>query len=1072
MPGKKYGINCMENENKIRNYVPYHMHSFDSMLDSCTDFKEYVDLCVKNGIRAIASTEHGKPLSWVEKKLYCDRNGIKFIHGVECYISPDLSKEERIAWHTVLLAKNYDGLLELNQLISDSTDEEHFYYVNRISFDEFLNLSDNVIKISACVASPLAKLPREDMRYMDIARKYDYYEVQPHERSDIQKEYNRWLVRLSKITGIPLICRTDTHSSTPYKEECRKILMLSRGKYFPDEDQFDLTFQTYDDLVRKFSAQGVLTEEEYLEAIENTNRIADSVENFELDRANKYPVSYGSPERDAEVYRNRIERMFSEKVASGVIPDQQKEAFRKAIDEEVDVFERLGMMGFMLSMSELISWCRENHYAVGPGRGSVGGSRVAYITDITDVNPETWGTSFSRFCNVNRVEIGDIDTDCIDTDRPFIFKHITDTFGADKTARVAAFGTLLDKSSIDEIGRGMKVKWVITNLGLDKLPKQLNDIDKLYPQCPYKLSDIDRIKSEYDASPDKTRKKYPDLFYYFDGFLGTRVSQSVHAAGIVISPITLKDHYGTFIKDGENVLLLDMDQAHDVGMCKYDMLVLRNVAILRDTCRYAGIDYPRSSDINWEDQDVWNDMLRSNIGIFQMEGDFAFNSLKKMKPRDLFDMSLVTACIRPSGESYRDDLLSRRVHHNNSDKIDELLRRNLGYLVYQEDIIAFLQKICGLSGSDADTVRRAIGKKDSETIQRWLPQIMDGYCSQSDKPRMEAEEEATEFLKVIEDASAYSFNYSHSVAYCMIGYLCAYYRYYHPIEFITSLLNNAANDEDIANGTALASYYGIRIMPPTFGISSGDYNFDKETKTISKGIASVKYLNRDVAEELYRVSGTLPEHASFTDVLKAVGENTSIDARQLDVLIRIDYFSRYGNSMELQAINYYYDLLDGGKKKSIQKEKASVIPFISEYATDIGANRNELKSWRILDCPALLKRCEQEVLSRNMEDRSISEKADIQMEYLNYISIMTGRNEDRSKIYIMAVRPLLSKKTGNPWAYSVQGHSIGSGKESWYTIMSYAMKEEQIMPGDVIRILDYHNEKGQYWYIDNYKVIV
>lgn len=602
-----------------RNYVPYHMHSHDSMLDSCTDFKEYVDLCVKNGIKAIASTEHGKPLCWVEKKMYCESKGIKFIHGVECYIAPTLDKEERIAWHTVLLAKNYSGVLELNELISRSTDAEHMYYVNRISFDEFLNISDNIIKISACIASPLSKMSPSHPRYYEIARHYDYLEIQPHPKSSAQKAYNQWLLKLSKEIGKPLICGTDTHSSTKYKEECRNILMLAKGKFYADESEFDLTFKTYDELVEMFREQNAMPEDEYMQAIENTNIMADSVEDFTLDRSNKYPVSYGSPERDAEIFEERVEEMFADKVARGVIPPNQVNAFRKAIDEEMAVFKKLGMNGFMLTMSELISWCKDHGYATGTARGSVGGSRVAYVTDIIDMNPETWNTNFARFCNENRVELGDIDTDCIDTDRPFIFKHIVDTFGEDKTARVAAFTTLADKGTIDDVGRGIKTLWVIRNYGREAVPKQLNDIDKQYPNCPYTLKKVDIIKDEYSVDPEKARKKYPDLFYYFDGVLGTKVSQSVHPAGIVISPITLRDNYGAFMKDGEWCLFLDMDQAHDVGMCKYDMLVLRNVTIIRDTCRYIGVSYPRTHEINWNDENVWNDMLKSNIGIFQME---------------------------------------------------------------------------------------------------------------------------------------------------------------------------------------------------------------------------------------------------------------------------------------------------------------------------------------------------------------------------------------------------------------------------------------------------------------------
>ena len=439
------------------------MHSDYSLLDSCTKFSEYVDLAVQNGQKAIASTEHGLPRGWLSKKLYCDKMGIKFIYGVEVYLTERLFTEgnERIRdnYHTVLLARNMDGIRELNLLIRKSCDKAHFYYTNRITFDEFLGISDNIISTSACLASPLNKLPVTHPRYMELAKKYTFFEVQAHDHPE-QYAFNRRLLALSKELGTPLIAGTDTHSSSPYKAECRQILLGAKRKTYGDEDTFDLTFKTYDELVDMFAKQGALDEDVYLEAIANTNLLDDMVENFEVDTSIKYPILYGSKEADEEKFIERVDRMFNEKVASGVIPPEQVEAFRTAIDEEMAVFHKIGMMGFMGSMSELICWCKEQGMAIGTARGSVGGSRVAYVTDIIDLNPETWHTVFSRFCNEDRVEIGDIDIDVVKADRPAIFEYITNRFGADKTARVASYGTIKGRGVIDDVGRHLSFEWV------------------------------------------------------------------------------------------------------------------------------------------------------------------------------------------------------------------------------------------------------------------------------------------------------------------------------------------------------------------------------------------------------------------------------------------------------------------------------------------------------------------------------------------------------------------------------------------------------------------------------------
>lgn len=206
--------------------------------------------------------------------------------------------------------------------------------------------------------------------------------------------------------------------------------------------------------------------------------------------------------------------------------------------------------------------------------------------------------------------------------------------------------------------------------------------DEIKKQNPYSIGAMKKIKQEYEADEEAAREAHPEIFYYFDGIVGMKISQSVHPAGMVISPITLNDHFGTFEKDGETCLMLDMDNVHDyTGLAKFDFLVLKTVQVIDDMCKYLGESYPKSHEIDWDDEKVWEDMSNDATCVFQMESSFAANSLKKFQPRNIFDMSLVTACIRPTGASYRDELLAHKVHHNPSPMIDELLKNNLGYLV-------------------------------------------------------------------------------------------------------------------------------------------------------------------------------------------------------------------------------------------------------------------------------------------------------------------------------------------------------------------------------------------------------
>ena len=939
----------------MSNYITYHLHSELSLLDSCTNFKSYIHKAKDLGQTSICFTEHGNIYNWIEKKMYCESTQykvessklteslfveekelnkckekyddikitelkpIKYIHGVECYLTEKLyeypevpdewfeaqlgrdakemqeeygeileegKKKIRDNYHTILIAKNYAGLQEINTLIDLSTQEDHFYYKPRITFDEFKNISSNVIKISACLASPLNKLRDES-----LIQYYDYLEVQPHVHSEEQKEYNQWLYQMSLKYNKPLIAGTDTHSLNKYKAECRSILQRAKHIAFTNEDEFDLTYKSYDELVNMFEQQDSLPKNVYLEAIENTNRMAASVEEFELDKSFKYAKCYDD---DEAVLKKRVNERYAEKLRKGIITKDPQ--YIANVKEEFRVFKKIGMLGFMLFMSDLVTWCWENGIPIGYCRGSVGGSTIAYLIDIIDVDPVVWHTVFSRFANEDRKELGDIDIDISPSQRHLVYKHIIDKFGTDKTAYILAIGTISDKGTIDEIGRALN----------------------------YPLDEVAKIKKEYEVDPEKTKENYKELFYYFDGLVNTAISQSMHPAGIIVSPVTLPDNYGSFWSDGKRILQINMEECHEVSLNKYDLLGLKNIEIIKDTCALAGIPYPKSYAINWNDEKVWADMITSPAGIFQFEGDYAFKMLQSFVPHKINDMSMINAALRPSGASYRDRLLAHEVNKNPSELIDDLLKDNLGWLIYQEDTIAFLQKICGLSGSEADNIRRAIGRKQKDRLDAAMPQILEGYCKMSPKPREIAEKEAKEFLQIIEDSSNYQFGFNHSTGYSMIGYTCAYMRYYYPEEFIAAYLNNANNEDDIRYGTELAKVKGIKIHPIKFRHSSAKYTVDKNNHCLYKGCGSVKFLNDNVSEKLYEMKDQ--QFNSFIDFLSVFPGNS----RQREILTRLGFFEEFGGSQKLLRIAELYDTYHG--KKIIKKDKCNLpIELIEKY---------------------------------------------------------------------------------------------------------------------------------------------
>lgn len=419
------------------NYTPYHVHTFYSLLDSCTAPEDYIKRASELGIKTFGFSEHSNIFNWFQKKQLCDKYGLKYLHGIECYITESLDQKVKDNWHTVLIAKNYQGFVEINNLFNLSYQKDHFYYKPRITVDEFLAISDNVIKISACIQSPLwqfrksilqedeklkdndgcVEFDTEEIRihykelnlqrkrkYVQMVKHYDYYEIQYHSFPD-NLEYTKYLWELSKRFGKSLIVGTDTHSLNQYKAECRTILQYGKteGAWGDKENECDLTFKTYDELVEKFKEQNVLPMDVILQAIENTNVMANSCEELVFDTHDKYPILYG--EKDEEIMWDTIKRNYKQKLDAGIISNDK--IYIEQIKEEMAVFKKVNMVGFMLFMSELMTWVRSNHISTGFSRGSVSGSTVAYITNITDVNPVKWNTIFSRFCNEHRVEAGD-----------------------------------------------------------------------------------------------------------------------------------------------------------------------------------------------------------------------------------------------------------------------------------------------------------------------------------------------------------------------------------------------------------------------------------------------------------------------------------------------------------------------------------------------------------------------------------------------------------------------------------------------------------------------------------------
>lgn len=920
------------------NYVVYHLHTMLSNgvtnIDSITNYQEYVDYAASLGMQAMAFSEHGSVFEWLKKKEAVEKAGMKYIHAEEFYITESLEEKVRDNYHCVLIARDYEGVKELNKLssIAFNREDNHFYYVPRISFEELINTSSHIIVCTACLASILASdndfLKDRFISFLSANKDRCFLEVQHHAVED-QIAYNKVLSGLSKVYGIPLIAGTDTHALNKKHLEGRSILQKAKKIHFDNEDGWDLAFKTYDELVDAYKKQGALTEEEYLEAIDNTNRMADMIEVFTMDRSYKYPHLWEDSE---QLLRDKIRQGLIDR---GVDKYTNYQEYLDRVEYEMEAYKHNEAIDFMLLMEDITTWCRSQDIQIGYGRGSVNGSVIAWLLGITEMDSIAFGLNFERFLNVERVSLSDIDSDIppsrIDEVKNYVFNH-HGLYCSD----IVTFNTIADKGAIRDVGRALEYD-------LDTVDKICNSVDN-------------------EETYQKMRNVYEELFKYVDLVKGCVVSVGNHPCGTIVSPTSIDDAIGVFTTatDPFPVSQLYMKEVDSLNYVKLDLLKLDTIQLLSDTCKMAGIPMilPQNMDIN--DDAVWNSMRDDTTGCFQWESNTGQDYIRKLLSDETIAkykkaginidkmtlLSIGNSAIRPAGASYRDDLANGVVRTTGSKPIDEFLSNTFGYLVFQCQIIEFLNQYCGFTMGEADVVRRGFAKKTG--TDQFIPVIkdggylngnqnhyIDGYIKTMKNKYGISEEKSNEdivaFIRIIIDASEYLFSLNHSQPYSFMGYACAYLRYYYPAEFLTCCLNiNKDNSEKTTSVTNYAKKIGLIIEPIRFGYSQASYSCDAANRRIYKGVESIKNLNATVSEELYALSQSR-EYSNFIDLLEDITTKTSCNSRQLDILIKLNYFADFGEINELlYLIEQFNKLFDKAKgyKTSIKESKAGILSVV------------------------------------------------------------------------------------------------------------------------------------------------
>ena len=1013
------------------NYTILHLHSMLSNgvtnIDSVTRYDQYIDRAAELGMKAIAFSEHGSIFQWVKKKLHTEEMGMKYIHAQEFYLTQTLSEKIRDNYHCLLIAKNYDGVLELNKLSSKAfnRNDNSFYYVPRITIEDVKNTSDNVIVSTACLGGVLNKAP-DDVRwdfYHWLCEHKDrcFLEIQPH-LDPAQKSYNNTLWALSKQSGLRLLMCTDTHALNSIHVDGRRILQKAKNIHFDGEDKFHLEMMSYDELVQLCRMQDALPMDVYLDAIEMTNTVADMIEPFELDYSYKYPHLWG----------DNSEAVLRAKIADGIVwrgvdklPNYQE--YLNRIEYEMKAYIHNGAIDFMLLMEDIIVWCKTQDILVGYGRGSCNGSVMAYLLGITEMDSIKHGLNFERFMNTERVSLSDIDTDFPPSRINEVKQYIFNKHGL-YCSDIVTFNTIALKGAIRDVGRALEMP----------------------------LDEVGQICNTVEQDEDKCRAKYPELFKYVDIVNGCVVSVGNHPCGLVVSPHSIDDRIGLFTTSTDDVPIsqINMKEVDLQNYVKLDLLKLDTIELINETCKLAGIERLTPDNVDINDKDVWDSIRDDTTAIFQWEGTTGDRYIKQLLSESNIQkfkalnpnidymtlLSIGNGAIRPAGASYRDDLANGVIRKSGNAAIDEFMKPTFGYLVFQCQIIQFLHEYCGYTMGEADVVRRHFAKKTG--TDKDIPQIKAGFAkTMAERYNMsqdESDKVIADFIQVIIDASNYLFSLNHSQPYSYEGYVSGWLRYHYPLQFLTVAMNiNQGKEEKTAALTAYAHKMGIKIKSPKFRHSRSDYFCDTDENTIYKGLGSIKYMSADVAEALYGMRDM--QFKNFIDVLFAIQQlEAKPDARQLDILVKIGYFAEFGPAKALLLGIEIFNKFS--KCKTIKLDKWVEMGYNVDMLAPYAGKLTEKTASQLNNRGIILSI----LRSMKMPKTTIVDKLKWQIELLGYVD-GSDPNSDPNDWLMLDV-----KTTGYGTVYCTL-YNLCYGAERTYRANKKFWTNHQLSKGDVIR---------------------
>lgn len=900
-------------------FVHLHNHTQYSLLDGLTKLPALVDYVKEVGMEAVAMTDHGTLSGIIEFYKEANSKGIKPILGMEAYVAKrrltdrDPAKD-KLYHHLIIIAMNNTGYQNLLRL-SSIAHLEGFYYKPRVDHELLEQYNEGLIILSGCMSGELADFLRNDQyeSAKEVAQWYKsvfgdryYLEIQDHghikhpSKWDEQVAVTEKTFKLAKELDIQTVITCDAHYLHHTDQEAHEILLcVQTGSYLTDENRMSLKdFELHVTHPKEIIARWG---KDHADSVKNSRIIADRCDvTIELGKylIPKFDVPAKETEKsylDKLTYSGLVNRYLP-----GIEPAKTVAQIKKQLDPaiveraeyELGVIDGMGFNGYFLIVQDFINWGKDQGIVFGPGRGSGAGSIIAYALRITELDPLSYDLLFERFLNPDRISMPDFDIDIQDTRRDEVIQYCVEKYGKDRVANIVTFGRMAARNAVRDVARVLQVPYA----DADRLAKMIPPpIQGRHIPLATSLKENKELKAEYNDNQQS--KRVFDLAVQMEG---TIRSHGVHAAGVVIAPDEIvKFTPLEMAQKGVVSTQYSGGPIEELGLLKMDFLGLSNLTIIKNALRIIKRVYDLDIDINTlplDDKKVFELLQRGDTtGVFQLESAGMKRYLRELKPSVFDDIVAMVALYRPGPMQWIDDFIARkhgdkRIEYLHA-AMEPALKTTYGVIVYQEQVMQISKEMCGFTGGQADTLRKAIGKKNPETMKKLKAQFIDGgvTVSGASRPLME------KFWGQLEDFAAYCFNKAHAACYGLIAYQTAYLKAYYPAAYMAALMTSDFDDTDrLAIEITECKHMGLEVLPPDINESFLEFAVVPKKKQIRFGLKAIKNVGAAAVEEILRARDEDGSFASLEDFFAKVNSRL-VNRKTLESLIKAGAFDKFAD---------------------------------------------------------------------------------------------------------------------------------------------------------------------------------